>query len=46
MATMGFHWVGFFPFNKTPEQLYGLENATRASINIAVSSKWVKWMKF
>lgn len=39
MTSIGFYCIGSILSYKTPEQLYGLENVTRVSIKIVVSSK-------
>lgn len=49
MATVGFHCTGVgwnSSLRETPEQLRGLQNATRASITIVVTRKWVKFQYF
>lgn len=42
VATLGFLWVQFFPSVK-PQNGYGFENVTRASLDKVVSSKWMKF---
>lgn len=43
MATIGFHWVEPFLGVKLQNVSRGLENVTRTSIDIGLSSKWVKF---
>lgn len=46
-ASTVFGLDGILPLGETPELLCGLENTIRASIDIAVSSKWVKsWLNY
>lgn len=39
-ATEGLHRLGVLPLHYILEQLYGLDNVTRASYNLGLSGKW------
>lgn len=41
-TTIGSHYGGILPPCESPEGLCGLENATGASVDKAVSRKWVE----